>query len=106
MSTFIAIKDPQDILAWDIEWHLWLPTGETVSVSVWSISGGESPTTLVVDSSAIRTYTDQSPVIANMVTRATVSGGTAGRVYTLTNHITTSESQEFDRSITVKVWNR
>ena len=106
MATFSIIKDPDAVLPYSINWASengtndggssdtgWLQ-GDTISTSTWSIEGPDA--LLVVDSST------NSSTIATVV----LSGGTANRNYTVTNHIVTAAGFEDDRSITVKVQQR
>jgi hypothetical protein len=87
MSTFI--KDPDAVLDYVFDWSSWLGT-DTISVSAWTADSG-----LTVDSST------------NTTTTATVwlSGGTAGEVYEVVNHITTAAGREDDRTMKIKVKN-
>lgn len=104
MSEFTAVKDPEAVINWIIDWSDWLD-GDTISTSTWSISASESPITLTVDSSSIQADTTVSPNLSSQWAAVTVSSGTAGITYTLTNHIVTASGFEDDRSIGVKVWN-
>jgi hypothetical protein len=71
----------------------WLQ-GDTISSSAWSFTG---PDTLLVIAGD-----------TNTTTAATVwlSGGTAGRSYTVTNRIVTAGGRTEDRSINVEVYER
>jgi len=94
MATYSAIKDPDAVLDYGIDWSDWLDT-DTIATSTWSISGGESPADLTINS------TDNT----DTTTTVWLSGGTPKRNYTLTNHITTASSpaRQDDRSIAIKV---
>ena len=105
MTSFTAVKDPQSVVTWTMDWSDWL-NSDTVSTSTWSVTANESPVTLTVDSNSIAADTSVSPNLASNWTLVTVSSGTAGVNYTLTNHIVTATGLEADRSITVRVWNR
>jgi hypothetical protein len=84
------MKDPDAKLDYKIDWTAWLASGETVSVSTWTVPSG-----ITKDSDSI---TD-----AGASTTIWLSGGTVGTDYSLTNHITTSASREDDRTIKVGV---
>jgi len=100
-----VIKDPQAVLNYGYDWADggandgastdtgWLQS-DTITASTWSITGPDS--TLLQDSDANDTTT----------TTVVLSGGTANRTYTVTNHVTTAAGYEDDRSITVKVQER
>lgn len=100
MSTFLAIKDPNSIVQWTIEWHKWL-NGDTISTSTWTATGGESPVTLVENSSSIGAYTGQSPALPSSEATILLSGGSMGVRYKLTNRIVTAGGQSEDATIEV-----
>jgi hypothetical protein len=98
-------KDPDAVLNYGFDWADggandgattdtgWLQS-DTITGSAWAVSGPDAA--LVVDSD---TNDDTS-------TAATLSGGTAGRTYTVTNHITTASGNEDDRSLSIRVYNK
>lgn len=72
-------KDPGAKLNYSIDWTDWMPQSDTISTSTWTletISGDAAP--LVNHSTSINTYK----------TTVTISGGTAGKIYKVTNTIT------------------
>ena len=88
------IKDPDAVLDYTVDWTEYLngtSPEDTISTSSWSADGG-----ITVDSSDNNTKT------------ATVwlSGGTAGRKYSITNQIVTSGGRTDERTITVNVFQR
>ncbi len=90
MKTFI--KDPQAKLDFGFDWGTyWLQSGETISISTWTIPDGLTQVAI--------SNTDST-------TTVWISGGTADTDYTITNHIKTSESREDDRSMIIKVRSR
>lgn len=80
-------KDPDAVLDYKIDWTDWL-SGDTISASSWAAEAG-----ITIDSDT------------NDTTSATVwlSGGTAGQVYEVTNHITTASGRADDRTLTFQV---
>lgn len=82
MTTFT--HDPNAVLDYSVDWSAWLASGETITVSSWTAATG-----ITIDSDSNTTT----------VATAWISGGTAGRNYTATNHIVTSAGREDDRSI-------
>lgn len=89
----VHVKDPGAILDYTINWGGgYLQSGESVSTSVWSIF--PSDITQVIASN-----TASSASI-------TVSGGVVGRLYQLSNRITTSQGRTDERSIIVRVEQR
>jgi hypothetical protein len=92
MSTFDAIKDPEEILDYKIIWTDWLE-GDTIITSSFAVD----PTgALTIDSET------------NTTTEATVwlSGGDRGRKYKVTNHIVTAGGRESDRTILFEIKDR
>lgn len=93
MSTYV--KDPDAILDYGFDWSDWLQDGETITASVWAIDPSDSPG-LAKDSDSF----------SDSATTAWLSGGEADTDYVVTNHITTSENREDDRSHRIKVRQR
>lgn len=89
MATFDAVKDPEAILDYKIDWNLWL-NGDTIVSSSFTVSPSGA---LTVDSEA------------NNTTEATVwlSGGDRGRKYKVINHIVTAAGRETDRTILMEI---
>ncbi|HWT11978.1 MAG TPA: hypothetical protein VN231_04430 [Allosphingosinicella sp.] len=90
MSYFL--KDPQSRVDYAIDWAAFYLAGPTIAGSGWSVSP-EEPGGLAVDSASFDAGR----------TAATVSGGIAGRVYALCNHVTLSDGRSDDRSIVIRV---
>lgn len=86
----LYIKDPGAVLDYSINWGAgYLQGSETLSSSIWTIFPAD-----MTQSSASSTASTAT---------VTVSGGTAGQIYQLTNRITTSQGRTDERSITVRV---
>lgn len=85
------IKDPSADLDWQFNWEDWLAVGETISTA-----------TFTVDDGLTITSTGNDDTVATIW----VSGGTAGNVYGVTCHITTSADRTDDRSINIRVMER
>ena len=87
-SLFID-KDPEATLIYTFDWTNWLGANdatETISTSNWTvdtITGDSDP--IIVSSSVIATGNKKAVI--------TLTGGTAGNIYTVRNTITTSDSQ-------------
>lgn len=81
-------KDPDAVLDYKIDWAAWLPEGDTIATSSFAAAAG-----ITVDSHS------------HDNTSATVwlSGGTVPDKYAVTNHITTTEGREDDRTFTIQV---
>ena len=95
------VKDPQDRLDYGFDWAVappdgpWLSDGDTITSSTWTI-------TLAPDSALVIDTSDNTTT----VTRVWLSGGTLGQDYQVTNHVTTAQGRQRDRSIYIKVRNR
>lgn len=90
----VVVKDPEDIRDTGIDWNKkgFLTTRETtISASNWDVPEG-----LVADGDS---KTDTTTVVR-------LSGGTVGERYTITNHVTLANGEEFDRSIRIDVKER
>lgn len=85
-------KDPDAVLDYVMDWEAWLGT-DTISASEWSASSAG----ITVDDDT--EFTDTTATVI-------LSGGTAGSVYYLTNHITTAAGREDDRTIRIRVKQR
>lgn len=87
------IQDPADVLDYALDWSDWLDDGETIASSTWAVTPAGLTTSLTS--------------IVNNGTAAVVwlSGGVADRMYTVTNHITTTDSRTVERSIAVTIRN-
>jgi len=83
-------QDASDDLDYQMNWADWLGT-DTISTSTWTVPAGIT----------------QSTPATNTTTTATVwlSGGTAGRTYTIANKIVTAGGRTAERSFQVKVTN-
>lgn len=91
MSLGNAIKDPDAVLPYKIDWTAWL-AGDTLSTSTWSIPAG---LTKVNDTTE-----------AGTTAVVTLSGGAPGQIYVVTNRITTSDGRTDDRSFRLRIAER
>lgn len=90
-------KDTEAILDYTVDWINWLPTGETISASSWSveaITGDLDPLT-----STGPTFTSTKAIV-------TLRNGTAGKIYKVYNQITTNSGKVDRRYFRVKVKTR
>ncbi|MFD8117079.1 phage fiber-tail adaptor protein [Streptomyces microflavus] len=85
------LKDPDATLDWIFDWSQWLAPTENITASVMVVSPG-----INLESSGFSAST----------ATAWVSGGTEGRVYQVSNKITTNQGRIDERSITIRVTNR
>lgn len=98
IGSWIA-KDPASTLTYVLDWSQWLAVGEVLTASTYALQvRANDPQPLVKVSEAF------DPI--DGTTSVTLSGGQAGKVYTVTATITTSESNVDRRSFRVKVENR
>ena len=73
-------KDTEAVLDYSVDWTTWMPSGDSINTSTWSIAAISGDTdALTVDSSAKTSY----------VATAVLSGGTDGNIYTVSNTIAT-----------------
>lgn len=84
------IKDPNDVIDFQVTWATWLGT-DTIATSTWIV-----PTGITKDSDTNTTTT----------TTIWLSGGTAGTTYELVNRITTAAGRTRDFTCVIKVQER
>lgn len=87
------IKDPEAKLDYSVDWAPWLQAGETVTASTWQVPAGLTQTT-------------PSPSFTDTETTIWLTGGTVGETYLVTNHVTTSDTRQDDRSFTIMIVER
>lgn len=85
MGTNTFLKDPSDVLDFQLDYSVWL-NSDTISTSSWDAESG-----ITVDSD---TKTDTT-------TTVWLSGGAAGRRYIVTNTITTVGGRTKQQSINI-----
>lgn len=90
MQRFIAPKDPNSTLDYQLDWSEWLG-GDTIQTSVWTVPAG---------------LTYESDSNTSTSTTVWVSGGTDGSVHIATNRVTTAGGRIADRSITFQLKER
>lgn len=99
MSNYI--HDPQSVLDYAVDWAAltngtgasdWLATGETITASTWTVPSGITQTT-------------PAPSFTDTVATIWLTGGTLDLSYSVTNHITTNQGRQQDRTITLIVRN-
>jgi hypothetical protein len=94
----VMLKDPDAALFYGLDWSKWLAAGALIAESAWLVEGPD--TTLTFDHASV--------VQGQTSTQLRLLGGTAGKLYTVTNRITTNEAvpQTDDRSFAVQVSER
>ena len=88
----LLLKDPAALLDYAVDWGADYLSDDTVAASVWSVDPDEPGGVTVAGSDAAPTTTS-----------VTVSGGIAGRIYRLVNHVTLLSGREDQRSIVLRV---
>lgn len=92
--TFL-LKDPAAMLDYAIDWGADYLEEDSLAQSDWSVVPAE-PGGVAVSGS----------VFDAKFTTATVSGGLAGRVYQLINHVMTQQGRQDSRSVVLRVEQR
>ena len=95
-------KDPSSIEPQGLDWTDYLAelgSGVTISTSTWSVS------TITGDAAPL-TLSAPTIVTGDLKTQVTLTAGTLGFKYTLTNRIVTSSSVQDERSFRVLVVQR
>jgi len=86
----VLLKDPNASLDYSVDWSTYLEAGETLAGSAWQIDPAGALAYAAVSFGATSAT-------------ATLSGGTVGHVYRVTNRVTTSLGRIDDRSFILRV---
>ena len=90
-------KDPESILSYELDWSQWLPSGDEVDSSSWSIE------TITGDTDNLTTTGNTN---TTTTTTVTLSQGTIGNLYKVYNTITTVNGLTVRRYFRVKIVER
>jgi hypothetical protein len=91
----LLLKDPDAALDYAVDWGAEYLNGDTLAQSTWEVTPAETGGITILGSSF-----DQS--LANV----TATGGIAGRMYQLTNHVVLTSGLTDSRSIVLRVEKR
>ena len=89
------LKDPEAVLDYAIDWGAEYLSGDALAASSWLVSPVEPDGASVAGSS-----------FDLLVSTVQVAGGRPGRIYRVTNHVTTANGREDSRSIMLRVEKR
>ena len=92
-----AVKDPDAVLDYSLDWAEWLEPGDTITASTWTASAMNGALDMIEVGDM--TFTGD-------MTTVWLSGGGECEAYVVTNHVTTSGGREDDRSLLVQVIER
>ena len=91
-------KDPQAQLPYSMDWTEWLPQGDSITQVTYTLQvRANDPQPLIKESEGIQT---------GKVTYVEVSGGQAGKIYTVTAAIETANGLIDRRAFRIKVEDR
>jgi len=85
-------KDPRAMLDYTVDWTQWL-SGDTITSSQWSVSGEEELSIM-------------STSHTSSVATVWLKGGASGKLYRVTNVITTAAGRTDARTLTIYVEER
>ena len=88
----LLLKDPQAALDYSVDWGREYLDGDALAASSWTVAPVEPGGVAVVASR-----------FNLLIATAEVSGGVAGQLYRLTNHVVTASGHEDSRSIMLRV---
>ncbi len=89
------LKDPNAVIDYAIDWSAsYLLTGEAITASSWFILPQSSVNDLSIDTIP--------PMISGKAS-VFVASGIPGKIYQLTNRVTTDQGRTDERSITIRV---
>jgi hypothetical protein len=89
------LKDPAASLDYVVDWGAEYLDGDAIAASSWSVSPDEPGGASIAGSS-----------FDLLVSTVQVAGGLPGKIYQITNHVTTASGREDSRSITLRVEKR
>jgi hypothetical protein len=89
------LKDPEAVLDYAVDWGAEYLSGDALATSSWSVSPDE-PGGAAIAGSAFDL----------LIATVQVGGGTPGKIYRVTNHVTTASGREDSRSIMLRVEKR
>ena len=89
------LKDPEAVLDYAVDWGAEYLSGDALQTSSWSVSPIE-------DDGATIAGSEFDLLIATVQ----VAGGVPGKIYRVTNHVTTASGREDSRSIMLRVEKR
>ena len=92
--TFL-LKDPQALLDYSVDWGAEYLSGDVLAESSWSVSPVEDGGVAVAGSR-----------FDLLVATVEVSGGVAGKIYRVTNHVVTASGRADSRSVMLRVEKR
>jgi len=91
----LLLKDPEATLDYSVDWGAEYLGDDALTESSWAVVPSESGGLSIVSSR-----------FDLLVSTVEVGGGIAGRIYRLTNHVTTAGGREDSRSIVLRVEKR
>lgn len=83
-------KDPDEVLDFQFDWADRLAAGELIAASAFTVTQG----TVTINTTAL---------IATGLTTVWLSGGAAGELCLINNHITTSLGREYDETAKLRI---
>ncbi len=89
------LKDPEAVLDYAVDWGADYLAGDALAASSWSVSPDEPDGAAIAGSS-----------FDLLVATVQVAGGEPGKIYRVTNHVTTASGREDSRSIMLRVEKR
>ena len=89
------LKDPEAVLDYAVDWGTEYLSGDALQTSSWSVSPDEPGGATVAGSQ-----------FDLLVSTVQVAGGIPGRIYRVTNHVTTANGREDSRSMLLRVEKR
>lgn len=95
MSMSFLLKDPEALLDYAVDWGAEYLSGDALVDSSWSISPAEADGATIAGSA-----------FDLLIATVQVAGGRPGRIYRVTNHVTTVSGREDSRSIILRVEKR
>ena len=91
----VYLKDTSAVLDYRLDWAAAYLDGDTIATTAWAVTPAEAEGLVI-----------QAESLSGGATTVTVSGGIAGRVYRLTNRITTTGGRTDERTLLIRISDR
>lgn len=100
MTILYGIKDPAEVLDYQVDWSSSLAAGESIATSTWTPVHQD-------DGSADTRITVTNQTSTATATTVWLSGGMVGdSTHTIVNHISTNQGRQFDQTLYIDIFEK
>jgi hypothetical protein len=94
-----AVQDPDEVLDWSRDWSEWLPEGDTIVASTWTVEGVDDDDDNPLE---VMTTTGFQATFDDTTTTVWLRHGTLGVAYSVQNRITTAGGRVKDDTFIIE----